>query len=692
MHSAAIDGKSKYRADIQGLRTVAVGVVVLYHVGVPGFSGGYVGVDVFFVISGFLITGLLLRELATTGHISLKDFWARRARRILPASAVTLVSVAILTLLILPPTRWISTGQDIVASAVYLVNWLLAAKSISYLSGNDPASPVQHFWSLAIEEQFYIIWPMLIIVLALIARRALKRSKRPHDLHAVVLVGSMLLLVPSLSWSIYYTLAVPGQAYFVTTTRLWELALGAGLASCAPWFRLVPRSISIVVGWLGLAAIAASAVLYGHATAFPGYAALVPTLGTAAIISATTAPHFGPNAILSLRPMVWVGDLSYSLYLWHWPLIVFATFLLGGVLPAPAAVVVIAISILLAILSRRYVEEPWMRRAKVWRRPVRRSLQLGVACMLIGVLAGGGIYSYVRLTTPAVPSFATLETISTPFGAEVLAAPSGTVTVNTSPTIMPNPIVARDDFDETCKTSAIADATPHKCEFGSAGAAVNVLLVGDSHLRQWLPALRVIAQRDKIHFTAYLKDACPFIDGQVSREGTIYLACEQWNRAVRSEIAKDRAPQFVITTNNRREGVLNGEPLADADSRAVIADGLRSAWDSFTTQGTPVIVIRDTPAPGFDVPECVSLHTNDLSACSSPKALVADTRGLSQIDAAKGNPLVTLIDMDGYICPTNECPAVIGGVLVYLDKSHLTSTYATSLADALETQVLVVIK
>src|SRR5690625_3470771 len=234
----------RFRADIQGLRALAVLLVLAYHAGVPYISGGYVGVDVFFVISGFLITGLIIRELETTGRLNLRNFYARRAKRLLPATAAVFVTVAFLTVVALPITRWREIAGDIAASTIYLVNWRLADKSIDYLAAESAASPLQHFWSLAVEEQFYIIWPLLII--------ALFWRWRHGSMSRRLFWGLLAITIPSFVWSVYLTEANPGAAYFVTTTRLWEMAIGALLAVVIGYTHRIPRAVRIATGWAGL--------------------------------------------------------------------------------------------------------------------------------------------------------------------------------------------------------------------------------------------------------------------------------------------------------------------------------------------------------------------------------------------------------------------------------------------------------
>ncbi|TDD63977.1 acyltransferase, partial [Jiangella aurantiaca] len=316
--------RPRFRPDVEGLRAVAVLLVLAYHAGLPLVSGGFVGVDVFFVISGFLITGLILREVESTGRLRLGRFYARRIRRLLPATAVVLAATAALTIVLLPPLRWPAIAGDIAVSATYVVNWRLASESVDYLTAEDAPSPVQHFWSLAVEEQFYLLWPVLIIALVWWHRR---RRGAP-SLRRTLLAGLAVVAVPSLAWSVHLTAASPGAAYFVSTTRAWELAAGAALAIGARRLERLPAWVASALAGGGLAAVGWAALTYDATTPFPGAAALVPVLGTAAVVgggvaSAPTSPgadrevpgsgesHKGngtlPGRLLGTAPLRWVG-------------------------------------------------------------------------------------------------------------------------------------------------------------------------------------------------------------------------------------------------------------------------------------------------------------------------------------------------------------------------------------------------
>ena len=369
-----------FRRDIEGLRAVAIGLVLVYHAGITFVPGGFVGVDVFFVISGFLITGILVRELESTGRISLARFWARRARRLLPATGLVLVATTIGVWLLVPTTSWRTFGGDVVGAAFYVVNWVFAGRSVDYLAEGVSPSPVTHFWSLAVEEQFYVVWPLLLCLVALVMRLRRSRSVR-----GTMLLALGVIAVPSFLWSVWLTSSGDPAAFFVTTTRLWELALGAGVALGSRLWPRLPVRVAHALGWAGLLAVLAAALAFGSQTPWPGSAALVPTLGTAALIVAGFRPG-GPATLLSARPMVWIGGLSYSVYLWHWPVLVLAAAVIGD-FGQKIGLVLVAASFVPAWLGHHLVENP-LRFHPALVRSNALSLTLGLNFTLVGGLAG----------------------------------------------------------------------------------------------------------------------------------------------------------------------------------------------------------------------------------------------------------------------------------------------------------------
>ncbi|WP_256371714.1 acyltransferase family protein [Pseudarthrobacter sp. NamE5] len=683
-----------FRGDIQGLRTVAIVAVFLYHLDLPFIPGGFVGVDVFFVISGYLITGLLLKQLMADGRISLGEFYARRAKRLLPAATVVLIATAVLTTAFVPVTRWASIGWDIIASAFYVQNWRLAADSVDYLTSDAAPSPLQHFWSLGVEEQFYLLWPLLLIGAGwLLTRRQVGHTRRINGTHLVrvLLVALSLVLVPSLIWSALYTASAPGPAYFASTTRFWQLAVGALLAVTVSYLEKIPNHIAVIVGWLGMAGIVGAALSIDSSVPYPGVAALLPTLASAAVIAAGVRhQRSGAESILGRKPMLFIGNISYSLYLWHWPLIVVAGAVFGD-LSTGVKVALIGMSVALAYLTYRFIEQPVNKMPALEGQPAR-GLQVGLALTIVGCMIGGGVVQTVRADegrAEAEAYNATLPKVS------ISRAPQqpvlvGAMTLPESPrdnappmdTVAgaktPAPIAAGKDFPD-CVSARVDETDIRECAYGKRDSSKHVALVGDSHAKQWIPALEAIANTEGWRLTAYIHDACPFATGNLVRSGAPYTACMVWNERMQEVLSEDNELVMVVTSNyTKSAGIAGASNEVDAMSSA-----FQASWGSITNKGVPVAVIRDTPAPGQNIPDCVAANTSDLGQCAVPRRVASDDKGLAQMDAARAVDGVTAIDLNDFICPADLCAPVIGNVLVYRDSDHLTATYARSLTDRL---------
>jgi peptidoglycan/LPS O-acetylase OafA/YrhL len=667
--------KSTFRGDIQGLRAVAVVLVMLWHGGLSVLPGGYVGVDVFFVISGFLMTGLLYKEACADRRISLPGFYARRARRLLPASALLIIFVAVSTRLFLPSVRLDSIGKDLLASSLFGMNWRLSSQSTDYLASSLAASPLQHFWSLGVEEQFYFIWPVLLLIFTIRARR------RRTSLTA----GAALLLaavtIPSLLWSIHLSSSNPGSAYFVTTTRLWELAVGGVVAVFAAHVHRIPTPAAIAVGWVGLAAAVASAFIYTTHTTFPGYAAALPVLGTAAVIAAGPAAGArGPVAVLGLAPLRKIGDWSYSLYLWHWPVIVIAT-VKWGPLSQSQGLAVVAISFLPALLAFYLVEEP-ARTAKALRH-TGDALKGGGLILLASSTAALVFLAVSPAIPPATAVSASSSQVGTgqKFGAQVLAAspmgdPAG-VAVDDPGDFTPQP--GQVETSPVCGVARDNDAIK-TCDVGDLSSSVHAVLVGDSHAGQWATALAEVAVQRKWRLTLVTKDGCPYTSVRVLTSWT--ASCEAWNKNLAAYLAAQR-PAVVITSQSEYVVSTRGPADTKAGAPATMADGLRNNYVTLIAAGTKVLVLRNTPWPGIDIGDCVSGSSGQFKKCAVSRSKALDHVGAAQVAAVEGLVGASLIDLNDAICPDNPCAPVIGGVLVYRDSHHITQTYGLSLVPRL---------
>ncbi|WP_109472741.1 acyltransferase family protein [Ornithinimicrobium cavernae] len=700
---------SRFRKDVEGLRAVAVLLVLAYHAGVPWLSGGFIGVDVFFVVSGFVITNQLVREVEATGRVHLLGFYGRRAKRLLPASALVLVVTAVASWLLTSRVQWQSIGGDIAGSAVYLVNWVFAARSVDYLAEDVEPSPVLHFWSLAVEEQFYLLWPLVLIGLVLLLRRRARRSGARGASGAAVSRRSLaagllaVIVVPSLVFSVVFTALQPAAAFFVTPTRLWELGAGALVALGAGTFGRWRQRTGALVAWVGLLVLAASSVAVTSSTPWPGAAALAPVLGTAAIIAGGfSCRRMGVAGLLGLRPLVWVGGLSYSLYLWHWPLLRFWEWELG----TPSAVqglVVVAFSFLPAWLSYRYVESP-IRHARALNLSPRYALSVGVNATLVALVAGLALGQGGTLgpSAAARPTGATWSGSAAGDGASPPDAdPSGPslageVVALPHPSsekpgdepffdrVTPDPASATSDlpalYDLDC-ASEVTDATVRMCERGAADGDVVVAVVGDSKVGQWLPALEEIAADRGWLLRVYTKSGCTFTAATIvlPETGEPFTSCRTWSDEVFQRITGPELPDVVVTSGLRGEALdASGEVTEDA-----MVEGYTAYWTALGAEEVPVIAISDSPQPRGEVRsyQCVADAPDDVASCDWPAGDGSGSPALraaaQQVDTAE------YVDMNPWVCPEGTCPAVYRNVLTYRQGSHITATFAEVLSEPL---------
>ena len=662
----------RFFPEVQGLRALAVAMVVVYHIDKDLLPGGYVGVDVFFVISGFLITTLLLREARTSGRVSISGFYIRRVRRILPAATVVLAATGALSMVLLPSAQLLDTAKQLVASAAYVQNLLLAADSVDYLAAGAAESPVQHFWSLAVEEQFYLLWPLLFVGWTALPARW-RRAR-------VLLAAGGAVIAASLLCSVWLTITDPAPAYFLPQTRMWELAVGGVLAMVLA-HRTLPEQVRGPLGWAGLLAIAAAAITYDDAVAFPGYTAALPVLGAAAVIAAgETRGRWSTYRLLSVAPARFIGDTSYAIYLWHWPLIVFLPFVLGtDGLGLAGGLIVAAGSVLLAWATKVFVEDPV--RTNGLFKTGRSALVFAVsAALLVGCVSAAGWAKIERHRDVAFDP-------QVHVGPEALAgagAPEGT----DGAAVYPSPIDALDDlpsvYDDECQAMP-GDREADPCFYGPDDADVTVAVVGDSHAAHWVPAVRKVAAEENWRVATYTKSSCPFTAEPVTRnagEEAAYPECEDWNADVVEQLTGDDAPDVVFTSN--RSAAASAE-LGDGDEgKQAIADGMDQQWAAVEEAGARVVAIADTPQSVARVPECVEMNAADPQECAKERADALDGEDPQQLAADLPGNGAEVVDLNGRICTDDTCPAVVGNVLVYRDSHHLTATYSEMLAPDLE--------
>ncbi|MGZ4453551.1 MAG: acyltransferase family protein [Nocardioides sp.] len=676
-HLGVRGSESRFRPDIEGLRAIAIGSVLLYHAGVGFLHGGFVGVDVFFVISGFLITSHLLREIESSGRFSLAGFYGRRMRRLMPAAVLVLAVTTLITRLTVPNVGWRPFGGDIVAAAGYLLNWRLADRSVDYLAEGTQVSPVQHFWSLSVEEQFYVVWPLLLIGVAFLVRR-LRWRVAPTAAVALALVA-----VPSFLWSVHFTAQSRAAAFFVTPTRLWELAVGGACAIGIGAAHRLPRAAAVTLGWLGLTAIVASLFVADASSMWPGWLAAVPVLGTAAIIVAGGAWRDAAPRFLSARPMIGLGALSYSLYLWHWPLLIGERNLAGhaGVW---TGLLVVAFSFVPAWLCYRYVEQP-TRRSRLLARP-RRAVGLGLVASAAAASCGLVLITAVPAFHPGTVTVA---------GAKVLSQHGDRITgvqvVDSFTKVAPLPANAADDSPSAYHKSCVAytsDVTPKVCQYGDPAGSPSVYLIGDSKALQWITPVNKVAKKHGWNLKLAVKLACPIAGVLIEYQGP-FKQCQQYARALRDDLVRARPDVVIVSQGN----VASAYDRAGTLDHQTLIDGYVDTWKTLQAQGTRVILLSDVPTggpyvPGRDLGVCVAEHMSSLGSCAfSRSKAVASSGAPIFAEAASHDPGAELVDMTDALCNRTSCPAVIGGNLVYRQGAHLTNSFARSLAPFLDARI-----
>jgi len=668
--SLSAPGRTAFLPEIQALRALAVAAVVVYHLWPQVLPAGFTGVDVFFVISGFLITSHMIGERERTGRFRLVAFFARRARRILPAATTVILTTGLVSVLVLPELRWADLTRHGTASLVYLQNWVLAGDSVDYLTEGSGTSPFRHFWSLSVEEQFYILWPLLFL---LVSAGAWSHRRR----RAAVLVILAALSAASFWASVSMTASGDPAAYFVSQARFWELGIGGLLAASARQ-TLHPRHAA-AVGASGTALIVAGMFLIS-AESFPGMAALVPTTGAALVIwSARSTQSTYLRTMASARPVQWLGGISYSLYLWHWPLLVWAPHVAPGASRAVQDVSVLASSLVLAALSRRLIEAPFQKRIAPKASPgAVVAFALATTLVSIAVLQIPAAAAGRRADERASAMAAMLADPPPGLGAGSLSEGSYSAFAPGDRVVVPAPQDARSELPEgadgRCK-SAMGSATTPRCTFGSQDAETTIALVGDSHMEQYLPAFQVIADQHDVRVLTYFHSSCPFSQAQRVSDAERDGACLKANdETLASLLAED---VDLVVTSNRTQ-------VAFVDSADVPGpvEGFVRAWDSLRSAGLPVVVLADNPLmlPDDATSECVLEHLDGPEACERSRAEAMPTD--HQIAAAHLAD-VHLVDTAPWFCTSDTCPAVVGSVLVYRDEQHLTPAYTRTLVPRL---------
>ena len=685
------------RKDIQALRALAVGLVVLNHLWPLRLPGGYVGVDVFFVISGYLISKHLLGELERSQRIDLGQFYSRRIKRLLPAATLVAVVSLLAAWALLPFSRWVSIAQETLASVLYVENWVLAAKSVDYSAHNEDASTVQHFWSLSVEEQFYLVWPLLFLGLFTAATRYRIRRR------AFLALGVVVVSAMAWAFCIWFTYTNKSPAYFVTPVRIWEfgagalVAIGGAHAVGALRLRLPTHHLALAgaAQWLGYGLIAYSAFSYNGQTFFPGIAAAVPVAGTLlVVVSGPNSPSWSPNQLLAAKPIQMVGDVSYSLYLWHWPLIVLAPALLGHALWTLDKIVVLVLAIGLAYVSKKVVEDPGRTKLLQGAKPARVIMSMAVAMTVVCALCGGLLLSFGKAQDAEAAKLLDLSggpcygarsldprnNCNDPFGAAQVA--------NVGPNEAPY-------FDAPeCRRSAdfivLEDEKLLKeCDFtGGAKPGATVWLVGDSHAEQWKSALYELARLHKWKLKESMVGGCPFVN--VKRVAFMDVPetdphsqqrCLSWSKQVTDRIVQEK-PDMVFASSFGA-----GETIDDGTGRSQLdqyKDAVTKRFQDWTGVGARVYVFRDPPLTlRHSSPDCVALNQQHPVNCANGRSEALAPDPVASAARGMGSPNVKVLDLSDQFCDDQTCYAVIGGLQVYFDHDHATRSYIHSLLPVL---------
>jgi peptidoglycan/LPS O-acetylase OafA/YrhL len=738
------------RADIEGLRGVAVLAVVGYHVGLPGMRGGYVGVDVFFVISGFLITSLIWREIETCGSLSFRSFYARRARRLLPASFIVVITTIVAARLVMPPLRAATVARDGIAASAYVANVRFGAAHTGYLESVASPSPLQHFWSLGVEEQFYLVWPALLLVLAVGGRRRRGSPSRGAAIAGLAALGAL-----SLAACVWMTRRAPTTAFYSLPTRTWEFVVGGSLGLSWPLVQRVAPRVRAVGGWLGAVVIVAAVIHYDAATQFPGVAAAAP-VGAAGFILAA-GPRGGVARVLSSRILTTLGRVSYTWYLWHWPFLVIGAVVAGRPMSTWARLALALVALLVAALTTRLIEQPIRTAASLVRAPrlvltsaaVVTLLALGFGVVLSRSDRTGGtrIAAPVPLLAvaqqapvPPLPTGSTTALPSTPAPAAVEAGTTttsststtstATATATATTTSMSSPVsavtlatqardavrslVAQAVSTAVATPSVPANLTPslakahgneakpfrdgcfdgfkatalHSCTYGDPASSTTVVLFGDSHAAAWFPALEPLAVARGWRLEVFSKATCPPLDAAVwaPNFGREYRECDQWRDAVVEHVRTEH-PSLVVLGANRAYGDAYRLPTFGP----AWLDGLHTMVVALHEAGVPVVVLGPVPLPANDVPECLSAHLDEPAWCAPQARDDFVTRGIAAERATTEDAGGTYVDVRPFFCDPTGCVVIVGDLLVYRDQNHITTGFATWLSPALGAELDVVL-
>jgi peptidoglycan/LPS O-acetylase OafA/YrhL len=695
--------RSGLRTDIQGLRAVAVLTVIASHAALGPFTGGFVGVDVFFVISGFLITQLLTREVERSGRLSIIGFYARRARRILPAATLVLIATAVASALWLGVVRAPEAFRDIAWAAFFAVNIRLARSGTDYFAQDLPPSPVQHYWSLAVEEQFYLVWPLLMLaVLALSSGRgARRRSGAPHG-GFLIAIGT--LTAASFVWSLHQTTSDPTGAYFSTLTRAWELGVGA---LGALWLarRSQRQSVSEprralleTAAALGAAAIVYATLAFDDATPFPGWRGAIPVLGSVAILLvggiATRQTLVGK--LLGVAPMRVIGDWSYSLYLWHWPLLIIPVQYLGHPLDLGEKIGVIALTFVLSALTYRLVENPF--RSGTWLAPPWRAVAVypATVILILAVSAGASDYASnngvgesppITLGSNWQARFHTPDKAEALVKASVRAARSGHGMPAHLEPELPDVL---DSFADVGDCDYEDDSVRTLCPRGDVDSDRTLVLVGNSHARHWIPAFDEIAKTYGYRTYYLVKVQCvgSLVTPDMGATSEPFDGCTDFHQWALDQVASLHPDLVVVSTSPTSRGVYDADGTyftRRTDVDRIVKQGYVDLLQELRKSAERTVLLADIPYLNRDPVTCLSSPRVTLRSCLLQENDQHASSVRDQVDAAE-EAGVDWVPTRQWFCAT-ACPSVTGEYIPYRDSGHMTNEYSAHLAPELATRL-----
>lgn len=692
---AAPNRRAGFRDDIQGMRALAVLGIMLYHAGYSPYSGGFVTLDVFFVVSGFLITYLLLREVQRDGRISLLAFYSRRARRILPAATLVTLATVGASALWLNVVDARSAAFDALWASLFGANIRFAAEETDYFASQDPPSPMQHYWSLSVEEQFYLVLPVVLLACCLVAARRAARSRRAQWPEArwliAVVVG--LITVASFAWSVHASTASPDTAYFSTFTRTWEFGAGALIALASPLFAAFPALVRNLLAAGGIAIIVVACFVVDPQTPFPGWAALMPVLGTGAVMAAGAGVTGRPPLVqrmIGIAPLRWVGDASYSLYLWHWPLLTVAKQHLGRDLTGAETAGVVALTFALSWASLRWVETPF----RHWSPPrLRRTLVLypvSVALVLAGHAAGT---SWISAHTGGDgPPIATSDYRKGPDGKALDSNPTiALVEASTRaaqdgrpvPSDLTPPIAELKEDEADLAGCNYAKAPPWEpCRRGDPDADRSIVVLGNSHGRHWIPAFEKIGKHSGYSVYYFVKEACtPARVVSVERSSDDpWEECTEFNEWAEEQIRALGPELVVISGSSPRAIVDDGEAVYDTERRVeLMREGFAQLIADVAPLAERVAVLADVPRRQKEPADCLGRPDATLRDClDRPKP--SATKVVEASRQAAEEQGAQYVDSWPWFCAAGRCPAVVGPYITMRDQGHVTTAYAERLA------------